>query len=237
MKLNRLLCILTVLAASASFSRAATQVTVSFDSGGQTMLDHLTASLSGSSTLDGNGTVLQLGYYSGATTTNNFLGTWIPLSGEGSLNTGGSIASTSPTETFNKTSIGDRNSQGAGNGSFALSLTFVVGNVGTGNSLPSSTTIPLSIRFYDGYSIGASTFYNVVSDDAWLWKTPAVSPADPTISMSLDDAGLEWQSIVVSGQGVGTAFHTSIAIPEASTFACVGMGLFMLVTIRRFRRA
>ena len=237
MKLKRFLCILATLAASATVSHGAAQITVGFDSGDQTMLDHLTASLSGSSTLDGNGTVLQLGYYSGATIANNFLGTWVPLSGEGSLNNGGSILTSSPTETFNKTSIGDLNFQGAGNGTFALSLTFVVGNAGTGNSLPSSTAIPLAIRFYEGYTIATSSFYNVVSDDTWLWKTPATAPSDPTLNMSLNDAGLEWQSIVVSGQAAGTAFHTSIAIPEPSTFACVGLGMFMLVTFRRFRRA
>ena len=43
--------------------------------------------LTGGSTLDGDGAVIQIGYFDGATTANNFLGNFVPLTGEGSLNT------------------------------------------------------------------------------------------------------------------------------------------------------
>ena len=200
--------------------------TVNFDSGSKTVFDQNTAAsnaLTGGTTADGNGTVLQLGYYSGASIANNFLENWIPLSGETSLNTA-LIAGASPAETYNKTSIGDLNVNGAGNGTFGLSLDFIAGSGTSGNSLP-STGIPLSIRFYNSTTIASSTFFNVVSDDLWVWKTPTTPPQ--VVNISLDNLGLEWQSIA-QGQAANTAFHTTIAlaaIPEPSTLALVGLAL------------
>jgi hypothetical protein len=125
----------------------ADQTTVSFDSGGLQVFDQNTGAmnpLTGGTTADGNGTVLQLGYYDAATTANNFLGNWVPLSGETSLNTAvipnTGIPPQNPSgEHYNQTSIGDMNASGAGNGTFAISLDFVAGNATSGNSLPSST--------------------------------------------------------------------------------------------------
>lgn len=216
-------------------SALADQTTVSFDSGTQLVFDQntatsnpLTAGLSG----NGDGAVLQLGYYDAATLLNNFGGNWIPLSGATSPNTavipGG--APVNPTgETYNQTSIGDLVANGASSGQFALSLNFVSGNATSGNSLPSSPTVPLALRFYNAPTIGGSTFYNVVSDDLWVWKTPTTPPA--SITISLNDLGLEWQSVAI-GQSANTAFHTTIptAVPEVSTVACAflcagGLGL------------
>jgi hypothetical protein len=223
------------VAASLQALRADT-TTVSFDSGTKTLFDQNTGAmnaLTGGTSANGNGCVLQLGYYDGASIANNFLGNWVPLSGELSLNTavipGG--ASVNPTgETYNHTSIGDMTANGAGNGTFAISLDFVMGSATSGNSLPSSTTIPLSIRFYNATTIGGSSFYNVVSDDLWLWKTPATPPA--VVTISLDDLSLEWLSIAM-GQNANTAFHTTVAVPEPSTYALMLAGAVGFLALRR----
>lgn len=236
--------ILTCLLLSAS-TLYADQTTVSFDSGGQAIYDQNTGAmnaLSGGTAANGDGTVLQLGYYDAATTANNFAGNWVPLSGEGSLNTavipGGPV--TNPTnETYNQTSIGDLTANGAGNATFAISLNFVAGNATSGNSLPSSTTIPLALRFYNGASIATSTFYNVVSDDLWLWKTPNTPPVN--VNISLNDLNLEWLSIGL-GQAGNTAFHTTIPlsqIPEPGTIAAASacaVGL-VVAALRRRRKS
>src|ERR1700739_1018405 len=90
----------------------ADQTTVSFDSGSQQIFDNPSlhgnsqVALSGGSTADGNGDVLQLGYFSTATIVNPFSGTWIPLSGQTSANTA-LVPSSNDNETYNQTSIGD----------------------------------------------------------------------------------------------------------------------------------
>ena len=210
--------------------------TVSFDSGEQMMLDQNNVPLTAGPVGDGNGAVLQLGYYSTATAANNFSGTWIPLSGEGSLNTA-IIFGSSPPEMYNQTSIGDLTVRFAGPATFALQLSFRQGDPTSGNSLPSSTTIPLALRFYNNTTIGTSTHYNVVSDDDWLWENPA--PQVNTIDISLNDVGLEWQSIF-EGQAATTAFHTSIplaAVPEpGSIAAAILAGATVLLGALRRRR-
>jgi hypothetical protein len=217
-----LLSCLLLTAVGLRVSRA-DQTTVSFDSGDHMIFDNAALHggsdvlLSGGTSSDGDGTVLQLGYYSGATAGNNFTGTWTPLTGQGSLSTA-TISGSSPTEQYNKTSIGDITAKFAGDGTFAMSLNFFAGSPTSGQSLPTGgSTPPLAIRFYNGTTIETSTFYNVVSDDSWLWITP--TNASPSIPISLNDPGLKWLS-VVQGQDANTAFHTTIPlsqVPEPAT--------------------
>lgn len=218
-------------------SYGASQIQVNFDSGTLAMSGLSSTLLSPGTAADGDGSILQLGYYDLATISNNFLGTWIPLTGVGSLNTGGDTGSGLA---FNTTSIGDIGGGAApdGSGIFGFSLIFDDTVSGTFNSLPGTTTTPLAIRFYDGLSIGTSSYFNVVSNDAWLWKLPTTpTPLPPTISLSFNDAGLEWQSIAVAGQSASTAFHTSIpTVPEPGAALLVGCGLAVLGTRRRSRR-
>jgi hypothetical protein len=215
----------------------AAQVQVNFDSGSQTVFDQAGFALTPGSASDGDGAVLQLGYYDGASVGNNFAGVWHALTGATSLNTGGDTGSGLP---FNTTSIGDIGGGAApgGSGIFAFSLVFDDTVSGTFNGLPGATTIPLAIRFYDGTSLAGSSYFNVVSHDSWLWKSPATpSPLPPTINISLDDSGLEWQS-VAAGQSAATAFHTSIVIvPEPSTMLLAAFGLGTLAAGRRGRES
>jgi len=221
------------LLAATSFAFAQSNTTVNMDSGSFTLMNQSNTALTAGAVGDGNGAVLQLGYYTGATSAgNNFLGTWVPLTGAGSLNTDLVPLST---ETYNQTSIGDRNiDTGNTAGTFSLQLLFGT-DAGSSHNLPTAGTI-LSIRFYNGTTLGGSTFYNTVSDNLWVWQTPAAPPANPVISMSLDNQGLLWEG------GINSAFHTTLpfaAVPEPSTYASAllglgGLGLAMLR--RRFRK-
>jgi hypothetical protein len=210
---------------------------VSMDSGSKFLYDERTEAsipLTGGTTADGDGAVLQLGYYSNATIADNFAGTWIPLTGEGSLNTA-IVMGSSPAESYNRTSIGDLTSQGAGNGEFFMSLVFVEGDPTSGNSFPQSNSTPLALRVYNGTTVASSTFYNVVSDDLWLWRGPATPP--PARTISLDDPGLEWLSVTL-GQPQNTAFHTTISVatvPEPRSFSLLCLGTLFLPLVR-YRR-
>jgi hypothetical protein len=226
---------------------SADQTTVSFDSGSQQIFDNPSLHggnnvvLTGGSSVDGNGDVLQLGYFTGP----NFTGAWVPLSGATSLNT--AVIPTTTTgqanpsgERYNQTSIGDMNSNGAGNGTFAISLDFVAGSSTSGNNLPAAGT-PLGLRFYNGTSIANSTYYNTVEDaTTWLWKAPNTPPVN--VLISLDDSGLQWESVVADNMPISTAFHTSIpitAVPEPATWAGSILPLLALAfpaIRRRFKR-
>lgn len=229
------------LAAAVSHLLGADGTSVSLDSGSKFIYNENTAAtikLTGGTSLDGDGAVLQLGYYSAATTADNFSGSWVALSGEASLNTA-IIQGSSPPEPYTKTSIGDRNSQGGADGAFFLgTLTFFPANPLSNHDLPTPGT-PLAVRFYNGTTIATSTYYNTVSDDAWLWKIPA-TPTAP-VAISLDDIDLEWLSVSL-GQNANTEFHTTIstvAVPEPATFICPVLGALALGlhAYRRRRRA
>jgi hypothetical protein len=210
---------------------------VNWDSGGLFVYNENTGGtikLSGGSATDGNGFVLQLGYFSGATVANNFgNGTFIPLTGEGALNTAPVPFSNNAT-TYNQTTIGDVTLNGGADGEFWLSnFSFVLGSPTSGNNLPPAGT-PLSISFFNGTTIAGSTFYNAVSNDAWAWAAPAIPTA--VVNVSLADSGLEWYSIFLGGNS-NTAFHTTILVPEPSTLALLAVGALGFVGILRRRKS
>lgn len=231
---KRIAYIVVCLAAASQLALAQNIEQVNMDSGSFQVMDQGNTPLSAGAAGDGNGFVLQLGYYSGATSgSSNFTGTWTPLTGQGSGNTDIVIGS-APAETYNQTSFGDRNAD-TGNTAGTFSLQLFFGNPLSSANLPPTGTI-LSIRFYNAATLGAATFYNAVSNDSWVWQTPAAVPAQPVIVISLDQASIEWESIVKFGQAGSTAFHTTIsAIPEPSTVASllVGAGLLAGVIARR----
>lgn len=195
----------------------AQQTSVAFDSGAFTLYadSAKTIVLTGGTTADGNGAVLRLGYYTASSAANLFAGTFVPLTGQGSTNTA-----------YNTTSIGDANARGAGNGTFALNLSFTPGSATTGNNLPAAGTI-LAIQFYNNTTLATSTMYNVASNTAWVWQTPAIP--GPTVTITFDDANTQLLG------GNSTAFYTSQPVPEPSALALGGLSLLGLIWVIRQR--
>lgn len=111
--------------------------------------------LSAGTAATGDGTLLELGYYSMATTSNPFAGSWMVLSAS---------------------SIGDDGIEVAGR----FSTSTVLG----GGAFPGLTTsTPLSIRFYDGTSVANSTYFNAVSNVTGTWNY--ITPNDPAPILNL----------------------------------------------------
>jgi hypothetical protein len=231
-KLGKIALIGLCLSAVALTQVQADQTTVSFDSGTKTMFDQGNTALFGGTAADGDGDVLQLGYFTGA----NFSGQFVVLAGETSANGAALIPGSNGTgtEPYSDLSIGDLSENGAGDGTFALSLDFITSS-NSGNNLPAAGT-QLALRFYNTTTITPSSLYNTVTSSLWVWAAPATPPS--TVTLSLDDANLVWESIARLGQSSNTAFHTTIPIPEPSTFASMltGAGMLGFVVIRRRRR-
>ena len=230
-KLRKIALLSLALCVAALAQIRADQTTVSFDSGNQTVFDQGNTPLSGGTTVDGDGFVLQLGYFTGA----NFTGNFIVLAGEGTANSAALIPGSNGTgtESYNDLSIGDLTANGAGNGQFAVSLDFITSTT-SGNNLPTAGT-QLALRFYNTPSITPGSLYNTVSSSLWTWTAPATPPSN--VTLSLDDANLVWESIVRFGQPGSTAFHTTV-VPEPATVSSfvLGAGFLGAVLIRRRRR-
>jgi len=223
-------CLAVALLASAVHSNASI-ATVNFDSGSQTLTasDGATPLSGGNPNIDGDGDVLQLGYFTSGTSTAPFAGTWVALTGKGGANSA-----------FSTTSIGDFTSQGAGDGTYAMSLTFDTTDPTKSTALPAVGT-PLAIRVYDGTSIASSTHYQTISSTlaSWDWKLPAAPPNNPSINLSLDDTSL-FRENGISGLGsavTGGLFNTNIPtaapVPEPGTLA---VGVLLALTAVGTRR-
>jgi hypothetical protein len=209
-------------------------ITVNFDSGSRTFANSNgnTELTGGSSVLNGDGAVLQLGYFNTATSSNPFSGTWVPLTGENGANSAFSIGA-------GKTSIGDDFSQGAGDGTFAMSLTFDSAVSGRNSSFPTPGT-PLAIRVYNATTIANSSHYMTISSNlsTWQWLAPAEPPQNPTVSLSLDDVGLRRENGTAAGVATAT-FATTLpitAIPEPSTLTFGILTAATLIGSRRRRQ-
>jgi hypothetical protein len=194
---------------------AGPQTKVNFNSGGPLLLDFLGSALSDGGVGNGNGFAVEFGFYDAATAASNFAGNWVPMTGQNSLNTA-----------FSTTSIGD----GLGDpGELYGSYVFDTSVANKSTSLPSNTNTPLVLRFYNAFLISNATYFNAVTNDAWLWKTPIIpAPLPATIEMSLTESNLEWQG------GTPSAFKTTLAIiPEPATAALLVFGIAGLIGRRR----
>lgn len=153
-----------------------------------------------------DGAILQLGYYTMATTLNPFVGSWVPLTGEGS---GNSFYST----------VGDK---ALPDGRFDIGLSFFTATA----NLPGAGT-PLTIRFYNSTSIATATYFNAVSNTTGTWSWIAPVDPRPTITISLSNPG------VVLQDGPSSAFRTTIAIPEPSSATLVALLAVGALAVRR----
>jgi hypothetical protein len=185
-----------------------------FNSPGTELKDLLSNPLKAGTIADFDGSLLQLGYYTLATHSDPFAGLWVPLTGLGSNNDGLS-------------SIGDKGNQSAGR--FNISSVFTLGSPSSGNDLPLSS-LPLSIRFYDSFSEGSSAYYNAVSDTSgtWDWLTPSNPQA--VVTVSLLSPSIIWEG------GAGSAYRTTLNIPEPASAALLLAGAFLMALPRTLRR-
>ena len=188
---------------------------------------------------DSGADLVQLGYFSAADASNNFAGTWIPITGFGAAP---------------NTSIGDSASPNASidrNGRIAFNTFFTIGSNVVQVYAPiaqsagayqdqSSVTITenpgatppngkvMSIRFYD-VSTGQ---YNTVSSDSWLWTTPDINNPSTSASFLMGSSTLEFESVSVFGL-MGTEFKTVLPIPEPSTLALLSLALLPFLRRRK----
>jgi hypothetical protein len=172
---------------------------------GVTLQNSSGTALEGGAINDGDGTLIEVGYYSLATTLSPFAGTWIPLTGP---NSGSMIVTT----------MGDGFSGADGTFTFSFELSDSLAN------LPGEGT-PLSLRFYDTRTLGLSSRFNAVSQSGGAWNWVGAAQITMLLEVSPD---LVWQD------GPGSAFRTTIPVPEPS--ACLLGGLFALGAMGRRRR-
>lgn len=210
---------------SSSGTHAAAVAGVQFDTGSYE-IDNFDGTIlsGGSSTVDQDGTVVQIGYYINPL---NPSSGWVPLVGERSANSA-----------FANSTIGDRAAlSGGDDGIFEDGWLFTVGSVTTGQSLPPAGK-PLRVRFYNATSLALSTAYQEVFNSLWLWQAPAdVMPPDsiPLVNMSLTDAGTK----LLTGDNLPVNGHIRTdqgrVVPEPTTFLMSVAGVLALVGGRRHR--
>lgn len=201
--MRTLIRILAVAASIAGAEAATTLVTWSVTTVDVRRLTNRTSSpLSAGTPAPGDGTLLELGYYSSGSISNPFLGSWTVLA---------------------TSTIGDDGMGVAGSFSTKSIL-------GTSSDPLLTTGTPLAVRFYDGTSVGGSTYFNTVSNTSGAWNyIPPTSPS-PVINIVIDKT-----NDVVFQDGGSGAFRTVLPIPEPSIFGLTILGS-LLALVRRSRK-
>lgn len=237
MKKLKALALAATLSITSSSLFAAT-LAVNFDSGGLSLRNNGggTAITAGVANANFDGGIIQLGYFNGSSDNNNFLGNFVPLTGEGSANF--------VSNTVFDTTVGDDFNQGFGppfDGQFQISLTF---NDAQHTLLPATGTV-LSIRIYNQTSIAASSNFMTLSNNSWKWKdlksgvpspTDAVniSFADPGVLRQENRSGPGGLTSTPGGTTVTGDPQANIAVvPEPTSAALLMIGLVSLASRRR----
>ena len=135
-----------------------------FNSEGTELRDFSGTLLVDSKFLGVTGDLIQLGYYTSATTGSPFAGTWVPL---------------------RNGRIGGKSVVVLGPGRFSYESPL------EGTELLGGT--PLAIRFYDAPVIDEATFFNAVSDSTGAWNAINSPTTLLTMTLSLADGTLIWQ--------------------------------------------
>jgi hypothetical protein len=231
MKIKLLLSAVAVLSALVC-ARAETTVDW-FNNSSTLLLDSTGAALpQGVAAINTDGALVQLGYFSMGTTSSNFAGTWIPITGFGpTLHT--SIGDSSDNSGLGAGLIGFNTFFTAGSSTVQVydatagdtGQYFTQSSITISNTLPPSSQV-LAIRFYNT-TTGTSGFYNTVSSDTWLWQTPNTTGGG-MVAINLGSSTLEFEA-----SGPLNDFRTVIPVPEPSTFALLAVSALGLVLIRR----
>lgn len=206
-----------LLVASVSSSMAVSvQVDLTLAAGTNFITDNTGTNLSaGVSTVNGDGALMELGYFTGDTST--FTGTWVALTGPSSNNT-------------LVTTVGDLTAQDGTipipDGQFSIQVLFDTNVAGTANDLPAGGQ-QLALRFYNGTTRGTSTHFNTATSDAWSFVTPA-NPTPPPVNVNLDSV-----TNTIIWEDNTRAFATSLVVPEPSSTALLGLGGLALILRRR----
>lgn len=127
-------------------------------SDGRQLTNKTASPLSAGSALSGDGTLLELGYYSMASVSDPFAGSWTILA---------------------TTTMGDDGIEVSGR----FSTSSILG----GSGLPGLTSAtPLAIRFYDGTAVANSTYFNAVSKTNGSWNYIAPNDPSPVLNLAID---------------------------------------------------
>ena len=169
------------------------------------ILDNVGNPLLPGTSIDGDGDLIQIGYFSGDTAT--FSGDWIPITGLGSAN---------PTLL---TSIGD-GGDSTSFGIFSGSILFDTTDPASSSALPTGGT-QLAIRFYNDTTEATATHYNTVtsSDLSWEFPTPSTPQGTPA-ALDMDGTTLVWEDAL-------NPFMTTIPEPASAALGLLS-GLFLL---------
>jgi len=169
----------------------------------------------------GVGFVLQLGYYTGATSSNAFLGTWVPVFGPGTSNSLFSTAGMGDDGATQETGTNDE---------FSFSGTVTSDTASTEVGLPLPGQI-MSIRYYNANSLAAATYFGAISDplggSAWLWEPPVGPPSVADNTYSLNDTGVVYQ------MGVGEPETNVLLVPEPPVLSLMAMAAGAIALRRR----
>lgn len=202
----------------AAFSAAITSVTVTI---AKQLFDQTGVALEGGAIGAGNngdGAILQIGYFTNATSADLFAGQWVPLTGANSLN-----------PVFN-TTVGDGINSGAPNRA-SFSIAFDTSDPLRSQGLPQAGKL-LSVRIFDRTTFSAARFFETVSSPDWGWLAPSEPPTNPNVSLSFANANARLQS---TGAALGATVSTQVPIivPEPSSVALLMIGAVSFVSRRR----
>lgn len=205
MKIFSLISLIGYLAAAASASGASLLYLKSGTLAGFALQDSSGIPLSAGTTRDGDGTLLEFGYYSAATVAAPFAGIWNPITGPDSAE-------------MIVTAIGD--GLPPANGVFSVGLRL-------DSSLPSfpGDGIPIALRFYNGKTRANSTAFNAVANSGGLWNSNSIGTQ---INILIGDKpGTVWQG------GAASSFRTALPIPESGAATLLATALAFAFLKRR----
>jgi hypothetical protein len=183
----------------------------------------------GTASNGGAGFVIQLGYYTNATSSSLLgNGTWNAVMGPGTSNT-----------LFPTAGMGDNIAAATGtNDEFFLSGTVADATPGTEVGIPSGGQV-MSMRYYNATALASATYYGVATNSAWDWVAPT-DPTNPNDSMTfnLNDAGTE---VLMSGsfQSESGSPQTNIhvaAVPEPAALSIMMSGAISIGALVLYRR-